>query len=160
MSLGPVELLIVSFPGNQFKGEIAPALKELVDNGTIRVIDILFVNKDENGKVEMVEINDLDDDDLSTFDPVVSDVTGLLTEDDIQHLSKLLDNNSSAAMMLFENTWATKFRDALLNANAQLVLNERIPRAVIEEVAAAREQARAGEDAWTDETALQAQGGN
>jgi hypothetical protein len=79
MSLGPIEVLALRFPGNQFKGEIIPALTELVESGTIRVIDILFVRKDENGKIEMVEINDLDDDDYAVFDPVVSDNTPMLS---------------------------------------------------------------------------------
>jgi len=137
MSYGPIELLVVKFPGNQFKGEIAPALRDLVETGTIRVIDIVFVNKDENGVVEAVEINDLDDDDYATFDPVVSDVTGLLSPGDIQQLSEGLDNDSSGAIMLFENTWARTFVDSLRNANAELIFNERIPRKVIEEVLAA-----------------------
>jgi hypothetical protein len=136
MTLGPVELLVVKFPGNQFKGEIAPALTELVENGTIRVIDILFANKDADGKVEMVEVNDLDDDDFRRFDPVVTDVTDLLNAEDVDVLTRALEPNSSAAVLLFEDTWATRFRDALVNANAELVLNERIPRAVIEELTA------------------------
>jgi len=136
MALGPVELLVVKFPGNQFKGEIAPALTELVESGTIRVIDILFVNKDENGKVEMVEINDLDDDNYAVFDPIVSDVTSMLNEDDVQAFSAALEPNSSAALMLFEDTWATRFRDALVNANAEVVMSERIPRAAVEKLMA------------------------
>jgi hypothetical protein len=136
MSLGSIELLVVKFPGNQFKGEIAPALTELVENGTIRVIDILFANKDADGTVEMVEVNDLDDADVRRFDPVVTDVTDLLNAEDVDALTRALEPNSSAAVLLFENTWATRFRDALVNANAELVLNERIPRAVIEELTA------------------------
>ena len=136
MTLGPVELLVVKFPGNQFKGEIAPALTALVENGTIRVIDILFANKDADGTVEMVEVNDLDDADVRRFDPVVTDVTDLLNAEDVDALTRALEPNSSAAVLLFENTWATRFRDALVNANAELVLNERIPRAVIDELTA------------------------
>ena len=136
MTLGPVELLVVKFPGNQFKGEIAPALTALVENGTIRVIDILVANKDADGTVEMVEVNDLDDADVRRFDPVVTDVTDLLNAEDVDALTRALEPNSSAAVLLFENTWATRFRDALVNANAELVLNERIPRAVIDELTA------------------------
>ena len=141
MAIGPVEILVVKFPGNQFRGEIVPALRELVDGGTIRVIDILFVNKDENGKVEMADINDLDDDDFSQFDPIVQDMTGMLTADDVQYFSAALGPNSSMAMMLFENTWATKFRDAVLNAKGELVLSERIPKQVIDEMLEAQEAA-------------------
>jgi hypothetical protein len=68
MSLGPIELLVVKFPGNRFTGEIAPALKDLVEGGLIRVIDILFVVKDEAGELTVLEINDLDDDNFSRFD--------------------------------------------------------------------------------------------
>lgn len=141
MAIGPVELLVVKFPGNQFRGEIVPALKELVEGGTIRVIDILFVNKDENSTVEMVDINDLDDDDFAQFDPIVQDVTGMLTNDDVQYFSAALGPNSSMAMLLFENTWATKFRDAVLNAKGEMVLNERIPKQVIDEMIEAQEAA-------------------
>jgi hypothetical protein len=134
MSLGPVDLLVLKFPGNQFKGEIAPALTELVENGTIRVIDILFANKDEDGKVEMVEVNDLAFDDVRRFDPVVTDVTDMLSEEDVHTFASALEPNSSAALLLFENTWATRFRDALANANAEVMTFERIPHAVIEEM--------------------------
>jgi hypothetical protein len=135
MPIGPVELLVVKFPGNQFTGEIVPALTDLVETGTIRVLDILFINKDENGTVEMVEISDLFLDDRS-FDPIVSDRTDLLTEEDVEAFGAALERNSSAALMLFENTWAARFAGALRNANAELILNERIPRAVIDEVMA------------------------
>jgi len=136
MALGPLELLVVRFPGNRFTGEVAPALTELVEGGLIRVIDILFVAKDHDGEVLVLEINDLDDDDFRRFDPVVADLTGLLTPEDARQLSASLEANSSAAIMLFENTWATRFRDALVRANGQLVLNERIPRAVVDELLA------------------------
>ena len=136
MSLGPIELLVVKFPGNKFTGEVAPALKDLVEGGLIRVIDILFVHKDQDGEMTVLEINDLDDDEFSRFDPVVSDITGMLTPDDARWFSQGLENDSSGAIMLFENAWATRFRDALLNANGELVLNERIPKAVIDELVA------------------------
>ena len=136
MSIGPIDLLVVKFPGNQFKGEIAPALTELVESGTIRVVDLLFANKDQDGKVEMVEVNDLDDDDVRRFDPVVTDVTDMLTEEDIRIFASALEPNSSAALLLFENTWAIRFRDALANANAEVVAFERIPRAVVDELTA------------------------
>ena len=137
MSLGPIELLVVKFPGNKFTGEVAPALKDLVEGGLIRVIDILFVHKDQDGEMTVLEINDLDDDNFSRFDPVVEDLTGMLTTDDARQLSSGLENNSAGAIMLFENTWAIRFRDAMVRANGQLVLDERIPRAVIDELMAA-----------------------
>jgi uncharacterized membrane protein len=143
MALGPVELLVVKFPGNQFRGEIAPALRELVEGGTIRVIDLLFVTKDAGGNLRSAELTDLDAATYAVYDPLVADLEGLLADDDVQRLGAALDNNSSAAVLLFENVWATRFRDAVVAARGELVLAERIPRSVIEEVAAARAQAAA-----------------
>ena len=137
MSFGPIELLVFKFPGNQFKGEIVPALRELVNNETIRIIDIVFVTKDAEGNLKAVEVSDLDGEDYAVFDPLVSDVLGLLSKEDVQELSAGLDNNSSGALMLFENTWATRFVESVRNANGEVLLNERIPRQVIEEVLAA-----------------------
>jgi uncharacterized membrane protein len=137
MPLGPIELLVVSFPGNQFTGEITPALAELVESGTIRIVDLLFVIKDEQGKVAVLELGDLAADVLGQFKLLVSDTIPMLNEDDAHELAEALENNSSAGIMLFENAWATRFADAIHNAKGEVVLNERIPRAAIEELIAA-----------------------
>jgi hypothetical protein len=137
VSIGPVELLVIKFPGNQFKGEIAPALADLVESGTIRIIDLLFAITDEQGELSVLELNELDPDAYGQFDPVVDDLTGMLTEDDVRTLGARLGPNSSGAVMLFENTWATRFRDAVVNANGELILSERIPKAAIDELVAA-----------------------
>src|SRR6266566_1184169 len=92
MPLGPVEILVVQFPGNEVKGDIVPAIKELVENGTIRVIDILFIKKDQDGNVTMREINDLDDASFAAFNPIVAEVDGLVSRDDIQQLAATLKN--------------------------------------------------------------------
>jgi uncharacterized membrane protein len=139
MSLGPIEMLVVKFPGNQFKGEIAPALAELVETGTIRVIDFVFIQKDADGSLTSVELADLDPEAAGAFSSAVDDVSGTLSEDDIKELGGLLENNSSAGLMLFENVWATRFADAVRNASGEVILSERIPRAVIEEVMAGSE---------------------
>jgi hypothetical protein len=132
---------VLKFPGNQFKGEIAPALQDLVDSGTIRIVDILFMIKDVDGAVAVVEINELPTEIRGVYEPVVTDLTDMLTEEDAQVLATGLEPNSSGAIMLFENTWATAFRDAVLRANGELVLNERIPKAVIDAVLEERDTA-------------------
>jgi hypothetical protein len=132
MSIGPVELLVLKFPGNQFTGEVGPALKELVDSGTIRIIDLLFAITDPQGNIAVVELSDLDSAAKGEFDPVVTDQTDLLTHDDARTLAAGLGPDSSGAIMLFENTWATKFRDAVLGAGGELVLSERIPKAAVD----------------------------
>jgi hypothetical protein len=138
MELGPLELLVVKFPGNQFRGEIIPELKKLVEAGTIRVVDILFLRKGREGEVSVLEINDLDDEDFAGFDPIVSDLTGLLSEDDVDDVAAALEENSSAAIMLFEQSWAIGFRDAVLRARGELVYSERIPQQAVEAVLASK----------------------
>jgi hypothetical protein len=132
MSIGPVELLVVRFPGNQFTGEVGPALKELVDTGLIRIIDLLFAITDEQGNIAVVELSDLEGAAFGEFDPIVTDQTDLLTHDDARTLAAGLGPNSSGAIMLFENTWATRFRDALLGAGGEVVMIERIPKAAVD----------------------------
>ena len=117
--LGPVELLFVEFPGNQFSGEIAPALQELVEAGTIRVIDLVFVAKDADGNVAGIELEDLHADAQGVFDPLVEELAGLISDEDVEDLGEALEPNSSAAILLFENVWATKFRDAVVNSGGQ-----------------------------------------
>ncbi|HEX5940044.1 MAG TPA: DUF6325 family protein [Dehalococcoidia bacterium] len=136
MGLGPVEVLAIKFPGNQFKGEIIPAIGRLVEQNIIRVIDIVLIHKNKGDDVRIIELNDLDDDDYQTFDPIVSEITGMLSQGDIHELSKLLDDNSSAGFMAFEHTWARGFRDAVLGAKGELIFSERIPAAAVEEALA------------------------
>jgi len=136
MPYGPIELLVIEFPGNQFTGELTPALTELVDSGTIRIIDILFVKKDADGNVSETELSDLTDGVYEAFNPIVDDVAGMLTHDDAVALTEMLAPDSSVGIMLFENAWAKRFADAVVNANGHVILNERIPRAAIEELVA------------------------
>ena len=135
MSVGPVEYLVLKFPGNKFKGEIVPALGELVESNTIRIIDLVFIYKDAEGNVAAMELEELDEDQAANIDDVAS-AEGLLNDEDIAIAADGLENNSSGAVMLFENVWAARFAEAVRNADGQLVANERIPYEV---VAAARE---------------------
>ncbi len=141
MPLGPVELLVVQLPGNEVKGDIVPAIKDLVEKGTIRIIDILFIKKDQDGNVTMREINDLDDASFAAFNPIVSEIDGLVSREDVERLAATLTNNSSAGVMLFEDTWATRLRDAIIDAQGKVVLIDRIPQGVIEQALAAGAQA-------------------
>jgi hypothetical protein len=138
MDIGPVEILVVRFPGNEFKGEIAPALGELVESGTIRVIDLVFVAKGPEGDVAAMELSDLDESTSAAFQPHVEEPSGLLSDEDIEDLGAELEPNSSAALLLFEHVWATKFRDAVLDSGGELVASIRIPKEVVDEVVAAR----------------------
>lgn len=137
MSVGPVEVTVIRFPGNQFKGEIAPELVRLIETGTIRVIDLIFLWTDENGELTVKELEELADEDRATYDAVVSDKTDLLSENDTKEIAELIGPDSSAAILVFEHTWATQLRDAILNAEGELVFSERIPHDVVQEAVAA-----------------------
>ncbi len=130
-SIGPVEYMIVAFPGNRFKGEIVPALAELVDNGTIRIIDLAFVMKDADGAVVTAEMGDLDSDVFKALDALTPETLGLLNEEDLAAAAEELEPNSSAALLVWEDVWATKLRDAILNADGVLLDLERLPNEVV-----------------------------
>ncbi|MGA9161909.1 MAG: DUF6325 family protein [Actinomycetota bacterium] len=132
MSIGPVEYMIVAFPGNRFKGEIAPALKELVDAGTLRIIDLAFVMKDAHGAVVTAELGDLDSDVYKAFDALSPETMGLLNAEDLAAAGEELDPNSSAALLVWEDVWATKLRDAIENAGGELLDLERVPHEVVQ----------------------------
>jgi uncharacterized membrane protein len=137
MDIGPVEILVVGFPGNQFTGEIAPALEDLVQSGLIRVIDLVFVTKDADGSVVGIELSDLEEGTASAFQPHVEEPSGLLAEEDIEDLGAQLEPNSSAAILLFEHLWATRFRNAVLDSGGELIASIRIPKEAIDEVVGA-----------------------
>ena len=137
MSIGPVEILVISFPGNKFNGDVAPALAELVQTGLIKVIDLVFVTKDADGDVAAIELSELDEATSAAFTPHVEEPSGMLAEEDIEDLAAELAPSSSAAILLFEHVWATRFRDAVVDSGGELVASIRIPKEAIDEVLAA-----------------------
>jgi len=132
MSVGPVEYMIVAFPGNQFKGEIVPALQDLVDAGTINIIDLAFVIKDGEGNMAALEAGDLDSEVGSAFAKLGGVNGGLLNEEDLEAAAEELEPNSSAALLVWEDVWATRLRDAILNAGGELLDLERLPGEVVQ----------------------------
>jgi uncharacterized membrane protein len=136
VAVGPCDLIVVKFPGNKFRGEIAPALGRLVDAGTIKIIDALFAVKDEKGDVTILEIRDVDGDGVADVAAVI-EVGGAIGPDDVDDAAQLLEPNSSALLLLFENTWAAEVTQAMRNADGELLYMERIPAAVVEEALAA-----------------------
>jgi len=135
--MGPIEILIIGFPGNKFTGEVAPALAELVESGQIRVIDLVFVTKDPAGDVVAVELSDVDKATSAAFQPYVDEPSGMLSDEDIEDIAVALEPNSSAAILLFEHLWATKFQQAVLGAGGVLIDSIRIPKEVVDAVVGA-----------------------
>jgi hypothetical protein len=134
MSLGPIEILIVGFPENKFTGEIAPALADLIEKGTIRLVDLVFVAKDADGEVLALELNELDDQVSDAYLSLVTEVEGLIGEEDIEDFAEDLEPGSSIAILVVEHVWAKTFADAAANAGGVLLESVRIPRAVIDEL--------------------------
>jgi hypothetical protein len=140
--IGPVDYMIVAFPGNQFKGEIAPALADLVDAGTIRIIDLAFVGKNEAGETASFELTELDPEVQAGLDRAGIEVTGLFSEEDLEAAAEELEPNSSAALLVWENVWAREVAQAMRNAGGELLDFERLPHDVVQ---AARDFAMAQE---------------
>ena len=136
--IGPVDYAIVAFPGNRFRGEIAPAIADLVEAGTIRIIDIAFVGKDQDGNAVAMELTELDPDVQQGLENMGIEVSGLFNEDDLMDAADGLEPNSSAALLVWENVWARNVTQAMRDAGAELIAFERLPHEVVQ---AAREWA-------------------
>jgi hypothetical protein len=134
MTYGAIDFVALEFKGNQFKGEIMPALIDLIEKKIVRVIDLVIVIKDENGIASAAELQELDPQAIAIFDPLKAEITGMIKAEDVEKVGKLLDNNTTAAMMLFENLWSLRFKEAVLNANGRLVMMQRVPDEVVQEV--------------------------
>ena len=129
--LGPIDYLVVEWPGRQPTGEAAPHLLDLVDRGLIRIIDLAFIVKTEDGAIEGMEI--------SSFGPVAQELlafegasSGLLSEEDFAEAGQALERGTTAALLVYENRWAAPFASAVRRSGAQLVASGRIPVQAIE----------------------------
>ncbi len=137
MALGPIEILVIEFPGNQFTGAIIPELERLIANDTISVIDGLLVRKDTNGDVTFVEFDELGvNDDAAKLASVVDQLDALISDEDVDEWASRLEPGSSEAILVFEHTWAKGFRDAVVESGGVLADNIRIPGAVVDELLA------------------------
>jgi hypothetical protein len=127
--LGPVDYLVIEFPLDQanFSGEAAKELASLVDRGLIRVLDLIFLMKDEEGNLEVAELSELDEYGADALNLLDEMALQLLAEDDVYALAEAVERNSIAAVLVYENTWAGPFASALRRAGGQLVAQDRIP---------------------------------
>ena len=125
--LGPVDWIVVEFPGSRFKGEIAPALADLVDHGTIRVLDLLLIKKDKEGALDFFELSDLDESEVGTLRSYEAELATLLSEEDVESVAAAVEPGSSAALLVWENSWAAPFASAVRRAGGQLAASGRIP---------------------------------
>jgi len=133
MTYGPVDFLALEFTNDQLKGEIMPALMELVENKVVRVIDLVVIQKDQAGMHEALELQQLAPEVIAIFDPLMVEISGIIQVEDIDAIAEQMENNTTAAVLLFENLWAVKFKEAVLRANGRLLAQERIPYQVVDE---------------------------
>ena len=134
MGVGPLEYIILGFPGNHFKSEIVPALAKLIDRGTVRVVDLVFILKDDDGNVTTFEFDQLEE--LAPFGTLEGEVSGLINQEDIAYAADGLEPNTSAAILVWEDTWATEFAEAVWNAGGVMLEGARIPVELIEAASA------------------------
>ena len=126
-TLGPVDYVVVEFPAgaSNFTGEMAKELLALVDAGTIRLIDILILTKNEDGSVDAKELSEIED--LGPLQTVEAQLAELLAADDVDHLAAAMDPGSTVGVLIWENLWAAPFGAAARRAGGQLIANGRIP---------------------------------
>lgn len=140
--LGPVDYLVVSFPAGRarFSGEMATELKALVNNNTIRVLDLVVLTKGDDGSVEAAELRDVDESVVGELRSMERDLAVLLAEEDVEKVGDMLEPASAAAVLIYENTWAAPLGSAIRRSGGELVTSGRIPtQAFIGAVEADRE---------------------
>ena len=125
--LGPVDWIVVEFPGSKFNGQIAPALRDLVERDLVRVLDLLVLKKDADGTLEAFELSDLDEGEIGELRTYESELAMLLSEEDVTSLAAAIEPGSSAAVLVWENSWAAPFASAVRRSGGQLVASGRIP---------------------------------
>jgi hypothetical protein len=137
MALGPIEVLVVGFPGSQFNGEILPEIERLIENNTISLVDGLLLQKETDGEVSFTEFEELGSNaDAAMLTNLMNQVESLISDDDVFELAEALEPNSSAAILVFEHTWFKPLRDNIIASNGVLVKNFRVPGLVVEELLA------------------------
>jgi hypothetical protein len=132
--VGPVDVAVIAFDEPKFDGSVANAIADLVAQGIVRVLDIVLVNKDENGQTTLFEVTDVDGDGIPDLIAVSGDIPGLLSEDDAGAAIEGMPNNSAIAMIAWENTWLIRAGEAIRNNGGSLVAFERIPAADVQAV--------------------------
>ena len=131
---GPVQFMAIAFPGNEFSGEIIPAVAEVIEKGIVRIIDLVFIRKDDDGNVGLVEFEDFTGAVGDEFDPLVDIVTGLIAEEDVQIFAEGMEANSSAVAIVFEHLWAAEIGAAVRRSNGTVVADGLIPRRAVVEI--------------------------
>ncbi len=133
MTYGPIDMVVLEFDTIKLTGEILPALLELAEKKIVKVMDLVVVQKYEDGKYEALELEQLDEDLIAVFDPLDIEISGIVQVEDIDAIAAGMEDDTTVAILLFENLWAIHFKEAVLKADGRLLIQERIPQDVVEE---------------------------
>jgi uncharacterized membrane protein len=146
MAIGPLEFMVIGCPANSFASEILPELTAIQEKGLIQVVDLLFMRKNADSTVTVLELKDLSDEELTAFGPIKDSLMGFITHQDIVTLSNTVPPDSSAAIVLLEHLWIGRLEEAVDRANGVVYIGGMVPPTAHEqlelEVATAREQAK------------------
>ena len=130
--MGPVEYIVLGFPGNRFNGDVAPALQELVEAGIINILDLIFIYKDADGDVVAIELTDLPEAIAAAFESVDGEIGYLVSDSDMVAAAEALPNNTSAALLVWENVWSERFARAVRDSGGEVFARQAIPYALVE----------------------------
>jgi len=136
MTLGPLEYVLVGFEGNRFTGQILPELRAARDRGIIRVIDLLFILKDQNGNTAVMELSDLSGEEAEQIGPIANDMLEVLSQEDVAAVANDIPNNSSAGLLVIEHTWAVSLKEAIINAGGIPLAGGLVAPAVVQMIEA------------------------
>jgi hypothetical protein len=142
MSIGPVEYMMIGFPGNKFRGDILPELVALVQSGTVRILDLVFISKDDEGEFLVLEADE--DEAFAVFGEVDGDIGGFIGDEDIAYAVESLEPNSSVLLLMWEDLWAGPLADAIRAADGIILEGARIPHDLVAAAEAAVLAADAG----------------
>jgi Family of unknown function (DUF6325) len=141
MTLGPLEYILIGFEGNRFTGQILPELRAVQEKGIIRVIDLLFLMKDANGAITTMELRDLREEEARRYRFLATDLLNILESDDVEAAATNMPNNSAAAFLLIEHTWAVHLKEAIINAGGAALAGGLVTPAVVQTLEAELAQA-------------------
>lgn len=133
MTYGAVDFLALEFQTDRLKGEILPALLDLVERRIVRIVDLVIIRKSEDGSHEAVEVNQLSSDEMKIFDPLQVEVSGIIQVEDIEGIAEQMGNGTTVAALLFENLWSIQFKEAVLRAKGRVIEQVRVPPELVEE---------------------------
>lgn len=131
MAFGPIDLITVEFKGDHLDGEVIASMADLVADETIRILDLVILHKDTRGHVSVQEFQELSPANLQLLEPLRAEISGLITVNDIRTVSKNLNKNTTAAIMLFENLWVIRLKQDIFDGGGRLVMHERIPTDIV-----------------------------